>query len=83
MLKIRCKECNTEVTAHPGQSRSCGCSNMATIKGDKISAMDLSKIVMLNSYVQKESNRVLTNEDIRWQEERRQRKVRRLDFEIR
>jgi len=56
---------------------------MATIKGDKISAVDLSRIVMLNSYVQKESNRVLTNEDIRWQEERRQRKVRRLDFEIR
>ena len=83
MLKIRCKECNTEVTAHPGQSRSCGCPNMATIKGDKISAMDLSKIVMLNSYVQKESTRVLTNEDIRWQEERRQRKVRRLDFEVR
>ncbi len=83
MLKIRCKECNTEVIGHPGQSRSCGCLNMATIKGDKISAMDLSKIVMLNSYVQKESNRVLTNEDIRWQEERRQRKVRKLDFEVR
>lgn len=83
MLKIRCKECNTEVTGHPGQSKSCGCSNMATIKGDKISAVDLSKIVMLNSYAQKESTRVLTNEDIRWQEERRQRKVRRLDFEIR
>lgn len=83
MLKIRCKECNTEVTGHPGQFKSCGCSNMATIKGDKISAVDLSKIVMLNSYAQKESTRVLTNEDIRWQEERRQRKVRKLDFEIR
>jgi hypothetical protein len=83
MLKIRCKQCNTEVSAKPGQSKSCGCSNMATIKEDKISAVDLSKIVMLNSPIQKESTRVLTNEDIMWQEARRQRKVRRLDFEVR
>jgi hypothetical protein len=83
MLKIRCKQCNTEVTARPGQSKSCGCPNMATIKEDKISAVDLSKIVMLNSPTQKESTRVLTNEDIMWQEARRQRKVRRLDFEVR
>jgi hypothetical protein len=55
---------------------------MATIKGDKISAVDLSRIVMLNSYNQKESTRVLTNEDIMWQEARRQRKIRRLDFEV-
>jgi hypothetical protein len=56
---------------------------MATIKEDKISAVDLSKIVMLNSPAQKESTKVLTNEDIMWQEARRQRKVRRLDFEVR
>ena len=83
MLKIRCKQCNTEVTARPGQSKSCGCSNMATIKEYKISAVDLSKIVMLDSPTQKESTKVLTNEDIMWQEARRQRKVRRLDFEVR
>lgn len=83
MLKIRCKQCNTEVSAKPGQSKSCGCPNMATIKEDKISAVDLSKIVMLNSPTYKESTRVLTNEDIMWQEARRQRKVRRLDFEVR
>jgi hypothetical protein len=83
MLKIRCKQCNTEVVARPGQSKSCGCPNMATIKEDKISAVDLSKIVMLNSPAQKESTKVLTNEDIMWQEARRKRKVRKLDFEVR
>ena len=71
------------MTARPGQSKSCGCPNMATIKEDKISAVDLSKIVMLNSPTQKESTKVLTNEDVMWQEARRQRKVRRLDFEVR
>ena len=55
---------------------------MTTIRGDKISAVDLSQVIMLNSYTSKKEN-VLTQEDIRWQEERRQRKVRKLNFEIR
>lgn len=56
---------------------------MATIRGDKVSAVDLSQVIMLNSYNAKSKNNVLTNEDIMWQEARRQRKVRKLDFEIR
>jgi hypothetical protein len=56
---------------------------MATIRGDKISAVDLSNIVMLNSYIRKPNSSVFTNEDIMWQEARRQRKIRRLDFEVR
>jgi uncharacterized protein YnzC (UPF0291/DUF896 family) len=56
---------------------------MATIRGDKISAVDLSKVVMLNSISTKSKRGVLTNEDLAFQEARRQRKVRRLDFEVR
>jgi hypothetical protein len=56
---------------------------MATIRGDKISATDLSNVVMLNSYQSKNKKNILSQEDIMWQEERRQRKVRRLDFEVR
>ena len=55
---------------------------MTTIRGDKISAVDLSQVVMLNSYTSKKEN-VLTQDDIRWQEERRQRKVRKMNFEVR
>ena len=68
---------------HPTRTIACGCSNMATIRGDKISAVDLSKVVMLNSIHIKEKSSVLTNEDLAFQESRRQRKVRRLDFDIR
>ncbi len=82
-LKIRCRSCGKELDGHPSRSVSCGCPNMATIRGDKISANDLSMIVMLNSYQNKKKPGVLTNEDIMWQEARRQRQVRRLDFEIR
>jgi len=82
MISIRCKDCNKELTGHPTKTITCGCPNMSTIRGDKISAVDLSRIVMLNS-MQKEQKNVLTSQDIAWQEARRQRKVRRLDFEVR
>ena len=82
-LRIRCKLCNREIEGHPTKTVACGCSNMATIRGDKISALDLSRLVMLNSIHAKEKSGVLTNEDLAFQEERRQRKVKRLDFEVR
>ena len=82
-LKIRCRSCNRELEGHHSKAVSCGCSNMATIRGDKISAVDLSKVIMLNSLHIKEKSGVLTSEDLAYQESRRQRKVRRLDFEVR
>jgi len=82
-IKIRCRSCGKELEGHQNKTVTCGCPNMATIRGDKISAKDLSDIVMLNAYSQQKSKGVLSQEDIRWQEERRQRKVRKLDFEVR
>jgi hypothetical protein len=83
-LKIRCRSCNKELEGHPSRTVSCGCPNMATIRGGVISAVDLSLIVMLNSpKEQLQTNSVLTPDDLAFQEERRKRKVRRLDFEIR
>ena len=83
MISIRCKDCNKEITGHPTKTITCGCPNMATIRGDRISALDLSRIVMLNSLKENSKTNVLTSQDIAWQEARRQRKVRRLDFEVR
>jgi hypothetical protein len=83
MLSIRCKDCNKELIGHPTKTVTCGCSNMATIRGDKISALDLSRIVMLNSLKENQNKSVLSSQDIAWQEARRQRKVKRLDFEVR
>jgi hypothetical protein len=82
-LRIRCKSCNREIEGHLTKTVACGCSNMATIRGDKISAVDLSKVVMLNSTHVKTKSSIFTNEDLAFQEARRQRKVRRLDFEVR
>ena len=51
-----------------------------SIVDNKISAKDLNKVVMVNSI--KESKKVLSNQDLMYQEERRKRKVRKLDFEV-
>jgi len=81
MITVRCRDCNRELTS-TNKIQTCGCSNMMTVKGDSVSAVDLSRVVMVNS-TQKEQKNVLTSQDIAWQEARRQRKVRKLDFEIR
>ena len=82
MISIRCKDCNREITGHETKTITCGCSNMMTVKGDSVSAVDLNRVVMVNS-TKKEQKNVLTSQDIAWQEARRQRKVRKLDFEVR
>ena len=83
MLSIRCKECHKEVIGHLTQARSCGCPNMATIQGDKITAVDLNKVIMLNSGKDEKHNTQLSPQDLAFQEERKKRKVRKLDFEVR
>ncbi len=83
MISIRCKACNKELIGQKTKTVSCGCLNMATVCGDKITAVDLSRVVMLNSIKEVSKSTVLTREDLQFQEERRNRKVRKLDFEIR
>jgi uncharacterized protein YnzC (UPF0291/DUF896 family) len=56
---------------------------MMTVRGDTVSAVDMSQVIMLNFISKKPKNDGLTQQDIEWQEARRKRKVRKLDFEIR
>jgi len=81
MIVVRCKQCNTEVKSdsHP---KSCGCPNMLTVTGDTFSAVDLTSVIVVRSNQSKE-NDGLTSQDLAWQEQRRKRKVRKLDFEVR
>ncbi len=81
MIVVRCKQCNTEVKSN-SQTKSCGCPNMLTITGDTFSAVDLTSVVVVRSNQEKEKDG-LTSQDLAWQEQRRKRKVRKLDFEVR
>ena len=82
-IKVRCRSCGKEVEGAAGRAVSCGCPNRVTVVGDVVSAVDMDKVVMLNSYGSKKEKEGLTDQDLQWQEQRRRRKVRRLDFEIR
>ena len=84
MLVVRCRECQKELTSHPSKSQSCGCPNMMTVKGESVTAVDLTRVIMISSGVKKKKDEgVLSPQDLSFQEERRKRKVRKLDFEIR
>ena len=61
----------------------CGCPNMTTVVGEKITAVDLSKVLLLNSEKNIKNNAILTSDDLKYQEDRRKRKVRKLHFEER
>jgi hypothetical protein len=57
---------------------------MTSIVGDKITAVDLSQAVIVKMRVDEKSNQTsFSSSDVAWQESRRQRKVRKMDFEIR
>ena len=82
MQKVRCKECNVELEVTK-KFKSCGCPNMLTVNEDKVSANDLSKVVWSKPKESIKNDGFLTKDDLKYQEERRKRKVRKLNFETR
>lgn len=78
-IRILCKCCNKEVY----KSGSCGCPNMATIRNDNVSALDMSQVVLLNQITRKNPSSVFSPLELADQEARRKRGVRRLDYEVR
>jgi hypothetical protein len=56
---------------------------MTTVVGEKITAVDLKSVVMLNSMRPQEKKSYFTEEELAWQHARANRKIRKLDFEVR
>jgi hypothetical protein len=82
MLVVRCKICNKELESSP-KTQICGCPNMMTLKDDKVTAVDLGKVVMVRSNKEREQKSSFSPSELAYQEARRNRKVRKLDFEVR
>ena len=76
MIVVRCKLCGTEVKS----PHSCGCPNMVTVTGDTFTAVDLNSVIVVNKKTEQDG---FTSQDLQWQEQRRKRKVRKLNFEVR
>ena len=81
-IKVRCRACGKELESNSGKTYSCGCPNMMTIRGSNVSAVNMDDIIFINLN-KKTVKEGLTDQDMQWQEDRRKRKVRRLDFEVR
>ena len=81
MLVIRCKNCGKNLEEHPTKTRCCQCPNLTSIRGGNITANDLSLVEIVTGYAKQKSSS-LSREDIAWQESRKQRKIKRLDFEV-
>ena len=81
-IRVRCRSCGKEVEAQSGKTATCGCPNMVTISRDVISATDMSDVIMLSPR-REERESHFSRQDIEWQEARKNRKIRKLNFEIR
>lgn len=80
-IRVRCLSCWKEIEGRSNKTVSCGCINNATIRGNSLTALDLNQVITLNSN-DREKTSNFSREDIAWQEARRNRKVKKLDFDV-
>ncbi len=82
MLSARCKLCNIELTS-TSKVQFCGCPNQMRVVDDHVGAVDLSQVVLTNHNSSVKYNGILTNSDLEYQEARKKRRVRKINFEER
>ena len=82
MITVRCKECGTELVSS-SKIQLCGCPNQMSVVDNKISANDLDKVVMVANDLERKIDSHFSRSELLYQEERRRRKVKRLDFDVR
>ena len=83
MINVRCRDCNKELQSQSGKTVTCGCPNMVTIFDEVVTAIDLTRVIMLNSTKKKKHENKLSAQDLAFHEKRKKRKIRKLDFEVR
>ena len=79
MLKVQCRSCGKELVG----SGCCGCPNMTTIHEDTVSANDMNQVILLQNNKNVKKTSIFSEEDLKYQEARRHRKVRKMTFEER
>ena len=71
MLTVRCKVCGVELKSSP-KLQACKCVNKMTLIDETVTAVDLSKVVIVSG-VKKKKQEGLTSKDLEWQEQRSKR----------
>ena len=83
MIVVRCSSCGKELQGQTSRIISCGCSNMTSIHDDVVSANNMDLVILLQNNKKVKKTSLFSEEDLKYQEARRQRKVRKLTFEER
>ena len=83
MIVVKCSSCGKELQGQTSRIISCGCSNMTTIHDDVVSANNMDLVVLLQNNKKIKKTSLFSEEDLKYQEARRHRKVRKLTFEER
>ena len=83
MIVVKCSSCGKELQGQTSRIISCGCSNMTTIHDDVVSANNMDLVVLLQNNKKVKKTSIFSEEDLKYQEARRHRKVRKLTFEER
>jgi len=81
MITVRCKECGKELIS-TSKIQFCGCPNQMSVVDNKVGAKDMDKVVMVTNNLERKIDSHFSSSELLYQEERRKRKVRRLDFEV-
>ena len=81
MITVRCRECGKELIS-TSKVRFCGCPNQMSVVDNKVGAKDMDKVVMVTNNLERKIDSHFSRSELLYQEERRKRKVRRLDFEV-
>ena len=80
MLTVRCKQCGVELTS-THKTQACGCSNQMELIESKITAVDLSQVMIVKMWVEDDKTS-FSSSDIEWQKKRSKRKIKKLDFDV-
>jgi hypothetical protein len=81
MITVRCKECGKELIS-TSKTQFCGCPNQMSVVDNKVGAKDMDRVVMVTNNLERKIDSHFSRSELLYQEERRKRKVRRLDFEV-
>ena len=82
MLSARCKLCNKELTSN-SKVQFCGCPNQMRVVDDHVGAVNLSQVVLTKHDNSIKYHGILTSDDLKYQEARKKRRVRKINFEER
>ena len=82
MLRVRCKQCGVELTS-TNKTQVCGCSNQMELIESKISAVDLSQVMIVKLRVDdRDPKSYFSEADFEWKKKRKNRKIKKLDYDI-